>query len=93
MYRRSYLRGRLLLAGVRLTELGLDELVDVAEAALIEPALNGAYSTVDEMLDRFHEATFDSYAVIRRELWGTSPQAQARARAAEEMFGPGAARQ
>lgn len=93
MYRRSYLRGRLLLSGVRLGSLGLDELIDVAEAALLEPALNGAYSTIDDMLDRFHEATFDAYAVVHRELWGTSPQAQARARAAEAMFGPGPARQ
>lgn len=93
MHRRSYLRGRLLLAGVRLTALELPELVDVAEAAMLEPALNGSYSTVDTMLDTLEEATHQAYAVVRRETWGTSRQAQERARAAEAMFGPRPARQ
>lgn len=70
------MRGRLLLSGVRLRDLNLFEVIDLAEAALIEPTVSGG-TPIDVVLDKLHQAMFDSH----KDSWGEGPLAERQHRA------------
>lgn len=61
---------------MRIHELSLFELLDVAEAALIEPLVHAGVP-VDVVLDRVHQSMFDANA----DTWGEGPVAEATVRA------------
>lgn len=84
VYRQHYLRGRLLLAGVRMDDLTLSELVDVAHVAMIEPYLSGAWVGVDQVLDDLEKAFVE--AEPNRETFGTTAVDIRAAHRAEELF-------
>lgn len=51
-------------------------MLDVAEAVLIEPAINSG-ATIDGVLDRLHQAMYDQ----SKQSWGEGPLAEGRSRA------------
>jgi len=83
-HRYGYLRGRLLLAGVRIETLDFTELIAAAESALFEPTLHGGATSIDEVLDKWEEAIAEIF--VDEETFGESKGAQAGLKAAEEMF-------
>jgi hypothetical protein len=75
----------LLLGGTDPASLSCFDWIDVAEAAIIEPVVNGARGSLDEVLDKLR-------AVLEEMMpdpatWGTSAAAQAGLAAAEALFG------
>ncbi len=66
--------------------LGFRDLIAVTEAILFEPAVNGSWSHIDEMLDKFSDALTE--AEPDPETWGTGAGAQAAMRDLETMFAP-----
>lgn len=76
---------------MRIETLDAARIIDVAEAALIEPALHGGNAGVDEVLGRIEQALID--AMPDRESWGTGQLAQQQTAAAEATFGRAAPRQ
>lgn len=89
--RTSYLRGRALLAGLRWDRLSLAECIDFAEAALLEPALHGSMTTVDELLDRIADVVTETNP--DPESFGTNPSAVRATEAAESAFPQAAPRE
>lgn len=83
-YRYRYLRGRLLLSGVRIETLSLSDLVDVAHAAMVEPLASGSWVTLDAILDDLEKAIIE--AEPNRETFGTSAVDLRAARSAEKLF-------
>lgn len=86
VYRQGYLRGRLLLNGIRWDALGLAERVDVAHAAMIEPIVHGSWTSIDAVLDKFEEI-FEEAAGPNRETFGLGAEAQRGAERARTIFG------
>lgn len=84
MLREPYLRGRALLAGQRWDAFSFADRVNFAEAALLEPALHGAFTSVDELLDKVADVIAESSH--NPDTFGTSPGAQRAAEAAEAAF-------
>jgi len=84
--RHGYLRGRLLLAGVRIETLDFTELIAAAEAALFEPAFHGGGASIDEVLDKWEEAILEVFA--DEDTFGESKGSQEGLKAAEQLFGP-----
>lgn len=84
VYRRRYLRGRLLLAGVRIEELDMGALIDVAEAAIVEAAA-GPGVGVDTILDALEDSA--ASAMPNEDTWGTTAEARRGADAAHAVFG------
>ncbi len=85
MTREPYIRGRLLLAGIRWRDLSLTDRVDVAEAMLFEPHTHGAHSSIDSALDAFAKAIRELHP--DPETFGESREELEREAAAEAIFG------
>jgi hypothetical protein len=74
----------LLLSGVDIDALGFRELVAVAEAAMIEPAIHGSVTSVDEMLTKVEQAIAETYE--EGSTWGETTAAQAGHAAMEALW-------
>lgn len=64
--------------------MGLIERIDFTEAALVEPALHGSMTNVDELLDKIEDVVIET--ARDPETFGTNPSARRAAQAAEERF-------
>ena len=82
--RRGYLRGRLLLAGVNPASLDFAEWIDVAEAAIVEGPMHGAWVGLDEVLKKLEQGIAE--ADPDPETWGTTTAAAESQAAAEALF-------
>lgn len=67
------MRGRLLLAGWDIDELGDGQVLDAVEAMWIEPLVQGAQMSLDAALDAIDEAMITAYPEELGHLWGKLP--------------------
>lgn len=88
---RPYIRGRLLLAGLRFHELDAAEVINLAEAIVMEPALNGSWTSFDEVykeLSAGYRSTQPSEQRVRDEVenFGRTADAIESSRRMEQLF-------
>lgn len=73
-----------MLAGISIEKLNAAQVINLAEVVVMEPALSGALTTIDDALNAFAERVEKAYP--DREKWGTSDRAQAGAQAMLDLI-------